>query len=122
MESLQRAPRNGSPLSFPGKARMKLSELSQEDLLARCAWCHQVIPEDHECFGAGLRVHPERRSEIVPHEGRAIPLQLSAGREIIVMVTRPDSKARAAGDDLYFQTCSDDCSRRIDAAVREEIA
>jgi hypothetical protein len=101
---------------------MKLSELSQEDLLARCAWCHQVIPEANECFGAGLRVRPERRAEIVPHEGRAVPLQLATGREIIVMVTRPDSKARAAGDDLYVQTCSDDCSQQIDAAMREEIA
>jgi hypothetical protein len=101
---------------------MNLSELSQKDLLARCAWCHQRIPEDHECFGSGLRVRPERRAEIVHHEGRAVPLQLATGREIIVMVTTPDSKARAAGDDLYIQTCSEECSRQIDAAVREEIA
>jgi hypothetical protein len=101
---------------------MNLSNLSQDDLLARCAWCHQRIRHDHERFGSGLRVRPERRAEIAPHEGRAVPLQLATGREIIVMVTRPDSKARAAGDDLYLQTCSEDCSRQIDAAVREEIA
>jgi hypothetical protein len=101
---------------------MNLSTLSQEDLLARCAWCHRRIPEDHECFGAGLRVRPERKAEIVHHEGRALPYQLAAGREIIVMVTRPGSKARDAGDDLYIQTCSEECSQHIDAALRDEIA
>ncbi len=101
---------------------MNLSKLSQEELLARCAWCLRRIPEDHECFGAGLRVRPERRSELVQHEGRAVPLQLATGREIIVLVTSPDSKARAAGDDLYVQTCSEACNRQIDAALRYEIA
>jgi hypothetical protein len=100
---------------------MKLAELSQEELLARCAWCHQRIPQGHECFGAGLRVRPERRAEIVVHEGRAVPLQLVTGREIIVMVTAPDSQARAAGDDLYFQTCSAKCSKEADDATRDEI-
>ena len=46
----------------------------------------------------------------------------ATGREIIVMVTRPDSKARAAGDDLFIQTCSEECGRQIDAAIRDEIA
>ena len=101
---------------------MNLSKLSQEDLLARCAWCHRRIPKNQECFAVGLRVRPERRAEIVPYEGSAVPLQLATGRGIIVMVPRPDSKARAAGDDLYVQTCSEDCSRQIGAAVREEIA
>ncbi len=100
---------------------MSLSKLSEEDLLARCAWCHRRIPENQECFGAGLRVRPERRDEIVAHEGRAVPLQLATGREIIVKVTRPDSNARAAGDDLYIQTCSEECSQKIDDAVRDEI-
>ena len=100
---------------------MELSTLSQEDLLARCAWCHRRIPEDDECFGAGLRARPERRDELAPHEGRAVPLQLATGREIIVMVTGRDSQARAKGDDLYFQTCSEECSRQIDAAVKSEI-
>lgn len=101
---------------------MNLSKRSQEELLARCAWCHRLIPENHERFGAGLRVRPERRAEIVGHEGRAVPLQLATGREIIVMVTKPDSKARVAGDDLYIQTCSQECSQEIDDAVRDEIA
>jgi hypothetical protein len=100
---------------------MKLSKLSQEELLARCAWCHHRISKDQECFGAGLRVRAERKAEIVRHEGRAMPLQLAAGREIIVMVTGSGSKARAAGDDLYIQTCSEDCSHQIDIAVKEEI-
>jgi hypothetical protein len=101
---------------------MRLAELSQEELLARCAWCHRCIPEGQECFAAGLRVRPERRAEIVPHEGRAVPFQLVTGREIIVMVTTPDSQARAAGDDIYVQTCSERCSQEIDDAMRDEIA
>jgi hypothetical protein len=72
--------------SLGGITHMNLSTLSEEDLLARCGWCHRRIPQDQECFGAGLRVRPERRAEIVNHEGRAVPLQLASGREIIVMV------------------------------------
>ena len=101
---------------------MSLSNLSHEDLLGRCAWCHRPIPKNAERFGAGLRVRPERRAEIVPHEGKAVPLQLATGREIIVIVPRPDSKGRTAGDDLYIQTCSEECNREIDDAIREEIA
>ena len=68
-----------------------------------------------------MRVRPERRAEIVAHEGRAVPLKLAAGRKIIVMVTSADSKARAAGDDLYIQTCSYECNHAIDDAMRDEI-
>src|ERR1043166_2272237 len=101
---------------------MNLSKLSQEDLLSRCAWCHRVIPENHECFGSGLRVRPERRAEVVPHEGRLVPLRLASGREMIVMVATADSKARAAGHDLYVQTCSRECSQAIDDVMRDETA
>ena|ERR1043166_566312 len=100
---------------------MNLAALSQEELLARCAWCHRHIPKDQECFGSGLRVRPERRAEIIAYRGRAVPLQLATGREIIVMVVPPDSQAGAAGDDLYVQICSEKCGQEIDRAVRDEI-
>jgi len=101
---------------------MNLAKLSQAELLARCAWCHQIIPDVHERFGNGMQVRPERRAEIIPHEGRAVPLLLATGRELIAMVVTSDSQARAAGYDLYVQTCSEECSRQIEAAAREEIA
>jgi hypothetical protein len=69
-----------------------------------------------------LRVRPERRAEIIPYQGRAVPLQLATGREIIVMAVAADSPAQAAGNDLLVQTCSAECGQEIDRAVRDEIA
>src|SRR4030095_871120 len=101
---------------------MNLSELSQRDLQLRCSWCHGIMSEDHECFGAGARVRPEAKPLIAEHEGRFVAMRLSGDREVIVMIPTADSDARAAGNDIYFQACSEDCCDAISKAVRREIS
>ena len=101
---------------------MNLANLSHDELLARCAWCHRRIPEAQECFGAGARARPEAKSLLSGHEGGLVPMRLSSGREIIVAVPTSESEARAAGHDVYFQTCSEQCCRELSNALRAELA
>lgn len=101
---------------------MDLTHLSHNELLARCAWCHQRIPEDQECFGAGARVRPDAKSLLSGHEGSLLPMLLSSGREVIVAVPALESEAREAGHDVYFQTCSEQCCRELSNALRAELS
>jgi len=102
--------------------RMSLSKLSQKELQLRCSWCHCLIPEDQECFGAGARVRPEAKHLIGEHEGRFMTMRLSGDREVIVMIPTAESDARRAGDDIYFQACSEDCCDAITKAIRRELS
>ena len=101
---------------------MNLANLSHNELLARCAWCHKRIPEDHECFGAGARMRPEAKRLLSGHEGNLLPIALSSGREVIVAIPTAESDARAAGHDVYFQTCSELCCRELSDALKKELS
>ena len=100
---------------------MNLAKLSHNELMARCAWCHQHMHEDQECFGAGARVRPVAKTQLAGKEGTLLPMQLSTGREIIVVVPAAASEARVAGHDIYFQTCSEECCKQLAAALRAEL-
>ena len=100
---------------------MDLANLSHDELLARCSWCHRRMPENQECFGAGARVRPEAKALLAGHEGKLLPMHLSSGRDIIVVVPGAASDARAAGHDVYFQTCSEQCCRALSDALRAEL-
>ena len=96
---------------------MNLSTLSQQELQARCAYCHQLVPEDQECFGIGARARSEMRDHLRAYEGKLVPLTLGGGREVIAIVIPADAPARREGYDLYFKGCSEECVR----ALREEL-
>ena len=101
---------------------MKLTHLTQDELLLTCSWCHRRLLEDEECFGAGARVGPEAKGLLANNEGKLLTMQLGRGREIIVMVPTAASEARAAGHDVYFQTCSEECCRDLTDALRAELS
>jgi hypothetical protein len=100
---------------------MNLSGLSENELLARCAWCHCVIPENQERFGTGGRLRPEGKVFLADNQGKVLGMPLVSGREVIAVVTTADSPARAAGHDVYFQICSDKCRAELVEAVRKEM-
>jgi hypothetical protein len=100
---------------------MDLSKLDHNELLARCAWCHRRLAEDQECFGAGAKVRPEAKALLAENEGQLLPMQLSSGRQIIVMIPTAASEARAAGNDIYFQACSEECCKELTGALRVEL-
>ena len=100
---------------------MNLSKLSHDELLTRCSWCHGRMREDEECFGAGARVRPEAKVLLAGQDGKMLPLRLTSGRDIIVVVPGADSAAHADGYDVYFQTCSEACCRELTVALRAEL-
>ena len=100
---------------------MNLAKLTQGQLMKRCAWCHRVMPEDKECFGAGGKVWPSAKALLVGHEGTLMSMRLSTGKEVIVVVPSSDSEARSEGHDLFFQACSEECVQAISDAIRAEL-
>jgi hypothetical protein len=100
---------------------MNLSALSQSELQERCSWCHRVIGEDEERFGGGTKVRSEAKSVIAGLDGKLIPMRLEVGREFIAIIPAVNSPARAAGHDVYFQTCSQECCDELSKAIRDEI-
>lgn len=100
---------------------MKLEKLTHNQLMRRCAWCHKVMPADKECFGAGAKVWPSARPLLEGHEGTLMPLRLSTGREIIVIIPALVSAARDDGYDIFFQTCSEGCGKAVSGAIRAEL-
>jgi hypothetical protein len=96
---------------------MDLSTLSQKELQARCAYCHQIVPEDQECFGVGARARSEMRGPLRAYQGQLVPLAVGSGRELIAIVLPADAPARREGYDLYFKGCSEECLRTL----REEL-
>ena len=100
---------------------MKLENLSQKQLLKRCAWCHRVMPANAECFGGGTTVWPSAKRLVAAQAGKLVPLSLSTGRQIIAIVPTVDSEARAAGHDIYFQACSEECCAAVSSAIRADL-
>jgi hypothetical protein len=79
------------------------------------------MEEDKECFGAGGYVWPAVKSLVAGLQGKLVPMRLSTGREIIVLVPTADSKARAEGYDIYVQACSEECCEAVSGAIRAEL-
>jgi hypothetical protein len=101
---------------------MDLTNLNQHELQERCSWCHKVIGEDDERFGGGAKVRPEAKQALAELAGKLMPMRLGSGREFIAIIPAANTPARAAGHDLYFQTCSEQCSTELTKAMREELA
>lgn len=64
---------------------------------------------------------PAAKALLAGKDGTLLPMQLSTGREIIVVVPAAASEARGAGHDIFFQTCSEACCKQLTAALRTEL-
>ena len=103
------------------KHKRRRPRLVQKDYTKTCGWCLRTIPEEHERFGFGAKAAPG--VDLSGVEGTMIEIQLvSVGKTVPVGVTGPDSPARKQERfHFYFMTCSEDCCRRLQAAVSEDI-
>ena len=106
----------------PHYSDVNLANLNQRELQERCSWCHKLIGEDDERFGGGAKVRPEAKRALAALAGKLMPMRLSSGREFVAGIPAADSPARAAGHDVYFQTCSEGCATELTTALREELA
>lgn len=101
---------------------MDLSKLSQEQLQSRCAFCHQIIPDNQECFGVGARGNPEAVKVLRAYEGAFFPFPLGGGRVVIAIVVPQDSDAKRAGNDFYFRGCSESCVEKLRNELKKALS
>ena len=66
----------------------------------------------------GTKLNPAGKRMVEGQEGTLTALRAPDGHDIIVIVTSKNSKARKEGHDVFFQTCSEECSAKVSAALR----
>jgi hypothetical protein len=103
------------------KHKRRKSRRAKKGLEYTCAWCLTRIPESNEHFGFGAKAPPD--VDLSDAEGKWIDIQLvSVGKTVQVGVTTRDSPARRdQGYHLYFVTCSENCCKELQDAVRQDI-
>ncbi len=88
----------------------------QETLLHMCGWCNRRFSDDDDIFGFGAIANPEL--ELRDREGDFVTLILSLTKKTIVALVAPEeSPAKAAGYDLLFLTCSEECALHLKDAI-----
>ena len=100
---------------------MKAKRVPDKKALGRCSWCGKRIKANMPVYGFGGR----KRSDVdlTEYEGCAILISLATvPKEVICMVTAPDSPARAEGKDLMFMICSEACAEEMKSVMDAETA
>jgi hypothetical protein len=88
--------------------------ITPAEVLKRCAWCNQYIPEDEEIFSLGSKTHPG--VDLSDQEGGVILLEVG-GKFVPALVPTSDSPAKEAGNDVLFVLCSQKCGRALQEAL-----
>lgn len=83
-----------------------------ELLLHTCSWCNQEISEDEDIFGFGAKASQEIVLE--GNEGEFVSLNLALlDKTVFALVPEKNDDTNAAGYDLLFITCSEDCAQSL---------
>jgi hypothetical protein len=92
--------------------------ITPAEVLKRCAWCNQYIPEDEEIFSLGSKTHPG--IDLSDQEGGVILLEV--GEKLVpALVPTADSPAKEAGNDVLFVLCSRRCGSALREALGEQL-
>lgn len=88
--------------------------------MEKCAWCDKEIPEDSEVFGFGGKLR--EGVDLKKKEGTIAPLTLQTeDKEIPMIITTGDSKAKKEGYDVLFMICSRECGEALRTSLKNEI-
>ena len=95
----------GEPLT---QTEVELEDL--DDAVHRCAWCDIEVDE-----GAGrfVSVALADRSLFATREGLVVPLAVDDERVVMGIMSRAESPAAQAGEDLVFRACTSRCEKAI---------
>jgi len=100
---------------------MKAKRVPDQTALGRCSWCGRKIKSHEPVYGFGGRKRPG--VDITEYEGSAILISLATvQKEVICMVTPPDSPAKADGKDFMFMICSEACADEMKSVMDAESA
>jgi hypothetical protein len=103
---------------------MKRRKQKRRTLLERfqstCGWCGKTIPPNTPVFGGGGKARPG--IDLSDVAGQVIPLRLlTAGKDVLVGISAPDSEARRDGSDFVYMACSEICARQLRDAFQADI-
>jgi len=94
-----------------------MTDLKKE--LTKCTWCKQLISDDMEVFGMGVKLRPN--VDLSEYKGKVMPVSLTCvDKTIHVIVTSDDSDAKRDGKDLMIMTCSEQCAQDLKKALNED--
>jgi hypothetical protein len=95
-----------------------VEEADLDSVVHRCAWCDIDIDE-----GAGRLVGftLADRERFAHREGLVLPLAVDEERLVIGIMSRADSDAARAGDDVVFCVCTSRCEKAIRKVVPKAI-
>ena len=85
-----------------------------DDAVHHCAWCGIEVDEGGGRF-TGFKV--EDRGRLAHREGLVLPLVVGDERVVIGIMSRADSDAARAGEDVVFRACTSRCEKAIRKAV-----
>ncbi len=100
------------------RKRKRKRRVSWKEATSVCAWCGKHIPEDSEVFTLGAKARPGVDLE---RKGNVIELALGATKKAHAIIPTRDSQAKAAGWDLLFVICSDECARSLKETLQKQI-
>jgi len=93
------------------------AEVEEADLdyaVHRCAWCDIEVGEG-EARLVGFKLAD--RNRLAHREGLVVPLAIDEERVVIGVMSRTDSEAALAGEDVVFCACTSRCEKALRRAV-----
>ncbi|MEE4314518.1 MAG: hypothetical protein V2J11_08450, partial [Desulfofustis sp.] len=95
--------------------------VSDKKALGRCSWCGKKIKAGAPVYGFGGR--KRLGIDLTEYQGSAILISLiTVPKEVICMVTTPDSPAKADGKDFMFMVCSETCAEEMKSVMEADAA
>jgi hypothetical protein len=85
-----------------------------DEAVHRCAWCDIEVDEGGGRF-VGFKL--EDRGRLAHREGLVVPLAVDKEHVVIGIMSRADSDAARAGEDVVFRACTSRCEKAIRKAV-----
>ena len=100
---------------------MEFNIIPDQEVLTKCALCHNHIGDDAEVFGAGVKLKQDM--DLSPYERHCIQVDLiSEEKPVNMMVTAQGSEAKEQGNDGMFMFCSETCAIKMKNIMEQEIA
>jgi hypothetical protein len=98
---------------------MKVTIMTDEDVLSKCAWCGIEIDEDAEVYGFGATFKQD--VDLSEYESQVIELKILTDNRIVPMIiSAKASDAKKAGYDAMFMTCSNECANEMRESLLKE--
>jgi hypothetical protein len=105
---------------------MKIKRRSEQPRLQRkfgerCGYCRKRVGDEDPVVSFGAKVR--EGVDLAKIEASVIELYVTTlGKKVLAAVSSFESEAKAAGSDIIFMTCSEECGKALRDAIADEVA